>query len=142
VTGVDLSRVMLALCRERAAELKVAVDLVEEDAQALPFADAAFDSVAYNLCLCTIPDPLRAVGEGLRVARSGAPLVFFEHVRSHLLPVALLQDLINPLTVRFDADHFNRRTLDTLRAARVEIVSVRRWALGFFNLIIGRAPPA
>jgi ubiquinone/menaquinone biosynthesis C-methylase UbiE len=140
VTGVDLSRVMLGLCRQRAAELKLPVELVEQDAQALPFADAAFDSVAFNLCLCTIPDPLRALREGLRVARPGAPMIFFEHVRSDLLPVALLQELINPLTVRFDADHFNRRTLDTVRAAGVEVTSVRRWALGFFNLIVGHAP--
>ena len=142
VTGVDLSRVMLGICRQRAAELGVAVQLVEQDAQALPFRDASFDSVAFNLCLCTIPDPLRALQEGLRVARPGAHMVFFEHVRSHLLPVALLQELINPLTVRFDSDHFNRRTLDNVRAAGVEVISVKRWALGFFNLIVGRAPLA
>jgi len=142
VTGVDLSREMLHRCRQRALELGHSVALVEEDAQALPFADRVFDSVAFNLVLCTVPDPLRAVREALRVARPGAPLVFFEHVRSHLLPVALLQELINPLTVRFDADHFNRRTLDTVRAAGVEVVWIHRWALGFFNLIVGRAPEA
>lgn len=140
ITGVDLSSEMLKLCAARAAELGRPLALVEEDAQALPFADAVFDSVAFNLVLCTIPDPLRAVREGVRVARPGAPLVFFEHVRSHLAPVALLQELINPLTVRLDADHFNRRTLDTVRAAGVEVVSVRRWALGFFNLIVGKKP--
>jgi len=142
VTGVDLSREMLHRCRQRALELGHSVALVEEDAQALPFADRVFDSVAFNLVLCTVPDPLRAVREALRVARPGAPLVFFEHVRSHLLPVALLQELINPLTVRFDADHFNRRTLDTVRAAGVEVVWIHCWALGFFNLIVGRAPEA
>lgn len=140
VTGVDLSREMLRLCRLRAADAGLAVELVEDDAQALPFADAAFDSVAFNLVLCTVPDPLRAVREGLRVARPEAPLVFFEHVRSHLGPVALLQDLINPLTVRLDADHFNRRTLEIVRAAGVEVVWIHRWALGFFNLIVGKAP--
>jgi ubiquinone/menaquinone biosynthesis C-methylase UbiE len=140
VTGVDLSREMLRLCRARAAELGRPVELIEDDAQSLPFAAATFDSVAFNLCLCTIPDPLLAVREGLRVARPGAPLVFLEHVRSHLWPVALVQDLVNPLTVRFDADHFNRRTLATVRAAGVEVLAVERWALGFFNLIVGRAP--
>ena len=37
-------------------------------------------------------------------------------------------------------DHFNRRTLDTIRRAGVEVTSVERFALGFFNLIVGRAP--
>ena len=140
VTGVDLSSEMLRLCRRRAAELGRPVDLVEEDAQQLPFADASFDSVAFNLCLCTIPDPGRALHEALRVARPGAPMVCLEHVRSHLLPVAWLQDLVNPLTVRFEADHFNRRTLDAVRGAGIEVVRVERWGLGFFNLIVGRAP--
>jgi ubiquinone/menaquinone biosynthesis C-methylase UbiE len=138
VTGVDLSTEMLRLCRARAADLGRAVELLEHDAQSLPFPDAAFDSIAFNLCLCTIPDPLLAVREGLRVAHPGPPMVFLEHVRSHLWPVALLQDLVNPLTVRFETDHFNRRTLDTVRAAGVEVLAVERWALGFFNLIVGK----
>ena len=140
VTGVDLSPQMLRLCGARAAALGRPVELVEHDAQSLPFAAATFDSIAFNLCLCTIPDPRLAVREGLRVARPGAPMVFLEHVRSHLWPVALVQDLVNPLTVRFETDHFNRRTLDTVRAAGVEVLAVERWALGFFNLIVGRAP--
>ncbi len=140
LTGVDLSREMLRRCRERVLETGVQASLLEADAQRLPFADAAFDSVAFNLVLCTVPDPLRAVREGLRVARPGAPMVFFEHVRSHLLPVALLQELITPVMVRLDPDHYNRRTLETVRAAGVEVVWIHRWALGFFNLIVGRAP--
>jgi len=140
LVGVDLSREMLGLCRRRASEAGLVVELVENDAQALPFADAVFDSVNFSLVLCTVPDPLRAVREALRVARPGARLVFFEHVRSHLWPLAALQDLINPLTVRLDADHFNRRTLEIVRAAGVEVVWIHRWALGFFNLIEGKAP--
>jgi hypothetical protein len=67
-------------------------------------------------------------------------MVFFEHVRSHLLPVALLQELINPLTVRLAADHFNRCTLDTVRRARIDLNYERRAWLGIFVLATGRAP--
>lgn len=140
VTGIDLSPQMLSRARTRAAGLGRAVDLVEMDAQRLAFADSSFDSIAFTLCLCTIPEPRLAILEATRVARPGAAMVFLEHVRSHLLPVALLQDLINPLTVRFETDHFNRRTLETVRACGVEVVSVERWALGFATLIVGRKP--
>ncbi len=81
-----------------------------------------------------------ALAEALRVARPGARLTFVEHVRSHLRPVALLEDLINPLTVRLDADHVNRPTLDLVRGAGVHLESVDRWLFGAFNLIVGRAP--
>jgi hypothetical protein len=51
-----------------------------------------------------------------------------------------LQELINPLTVRFQADHWNRRTVDTIRAAGIEPDYLRRAWLGVFVLAAGRAP--
>jgi ubiquinone/menaquinone biosynthesis C-methylase UbiE len=140
VTGIDLSPEMLAIARRRAAGLELKADLREMDAEALDFPDHSFDSVVYSLCLCTIPNPVRALEEGLRVARPGARMIFFEHIRSNLLPVAILQELINPLTVRFTADHWNRRTLDTIRAAGIEPDYLRRAWLGVFVLAAGRAP--
>jgi ubiquinone/menaquinone biosynthesis C-methylase UbiE len=110
------------------------------DAEHLGFPDQTFDSVAFSLCLCTIADPERALREAVRVAKPGAPMVFLEHVRSHLLPVALVQEAMSPILVVLQQDHFNRRTVDIVRRAGVEVESVDRWLLGFFNLIVGRAP--
>jgi ubiquinone/menaquinone biosynthesis C-methylase UbiE len=140
VVGIDASLGMLRFGRREAARLDRSVQLVEMDAQRLGFPDRSFDSVAFNLCLCTIGDPDRAVREAVRVARPGAPMVFLEHVRSHLLPIALLQDAANPILVALVQDHVNRRTAETIRRAGVEVTSVERFALGFFNLIIGKAP--
>jgi ubiquinone/menaquinone biosynthesis C-methylase UbiE len=143
VIGIDASLGMLQFAqRDIASGQGKTAKLVQMDAEHLAFPDQAFDSVAFNLCLCTIPDPEQAVREAIRVARPGAPMVFLEHVRSHVLPVALLQDMFNPLLVVLQQDHFNRRTADTVRRAGVEVTSVERWALGFFNLIVGRRPAA
>lgn len=142
VIGVDASLGMLRFARREAANLGRAVQLIEMDAERLAFPDRSFDSVAFNLCLCTIGDPERAVREAVRVARPGAPMTFLEHVRSHLLPIALLQDALSPVLVALQQDHFNRRTGETIRRAGVEVTSVERFALGFLNLIVGRAPKA
>jgi ubiquinone/menaquinone biosynthesis C-methylase UbiE len=142
VIGVDASLGMLRFARSEAADLGRAVELIEMDAERLAFPDRSFDSVAFNLCLCTIGDPERAVREAVRVARPGAPMTFLEHVRSHLLPIALLQDALSPVLVALQQDHFNRRTEETVRRAGVEVTSVERFALGFLNLIVGRAPKA
>jgi ubiquinone/menaquinone biosynthesis C-methylase UbiE len=142
VIGVDASLGMLRFARSEAANLGRAVELIEMDAERLAFPDRSFDSVAFNLCLCTIGDPERAVREAVRVARPGAPMTFLEHVRSHLLPIALLQDALSPVLVALQQDHFNRRTEETIRRAGVEVTSVERFALGFLNLIVGRAPKA
>ena len=140
VVGVDASPKMLEIAREAAARAGRNVELVVMDAEKLAFPDHSFDSVAFNLCLCTIPDPECAVREGVRVARPGARMVFLEHVRSNVLPVALLQDAMNPLLVALQEDHFNRRTADIVRRAGVQVESVDRWFAGIFNLIAGRAP--
>ena len=142
VIGIDASLGMLRFARGEAASLGRPVQLLEMDAEHLAFPDRSFDSVAFNLCLCTIDDPERALREAVRVARPGATMTFLEHVRSHVLPVALLQDALSPLLVALEQDHFNRRTEETIRRAGVEVVSVERFAWGFFNLIVGRAPQA
>lgn len=67
-------------------------------------------------------------------------MLFLEHVRSHLPPVRLLQELINPITVWTQQDHWTRQTEQIVRQAGVVGVSSRRWALGVFTLITGQAP--
>lgn len=140
VVGIDVSPRMLQFARRDAAAHEGRVELVVMDAERLAFPDRCFDSVAFNLCLCTSPDPDLAVREAVRVARPGAPMVFLEHVRSHLLPVALVQEALNPFLVALQEDHWNRRTADIVRRAGVEIESIDRWLLGVFNLIRGHAP--
>jgi ubiquinone/menaquinone biosynthesis C-methylase UbiE len=140
VVGIDLSPEMLDLARRRASELGNPVELREMDAQKLDFPDGSFDAILFTLCLCTIPDPGLAIREALRVARPGAPVRMLEHVRSDVFPVALLQDAVNPFTVLFQRDHFNRRTFDTAARAGVQGLTEERWFLGLFALIQGRAP--
>jgi ubiquinone/menaquinone biosynthesis C-methylase UbiE len=140
VTGIDASLGMLRFARRDFDRLGRRSLLVQMDAEHLAFADQTFDSVAFNLCLCTIANPELAVREAVRVASPGAPMVFLEHVRSHVLPVALVQEVLSPLLVVLQEDHFNRRTVEIVRRAGVEVESVDRWLLGFFNLIVGRAP--
>lgn len=140
VVGIDVSAKMLQVGRRFARERARRADVAVMDAERLALPDHVFDSVAFNLCLCTIPDPAAAVREGVRVAKPGAPMVFLEHVRSHLLPVALVEEFMNPLMVALQADHMNRRTVEIARHSGVEVVSVDRWFAGVFNLIVGRAP--
>jgi ubiquinone/menaquinone biosynthesis C-methylase UbiE len=140
LTGIDLSPGMLAVARRNADRLGIAADLREMDAEQLEFPDASFDAVVFTLCLCTIPDPERAIREGIRVAKPGARMIFLEHVRSNLVPVAGLQWLLNLVTVPLQNDYWNRRTPELVRACGVRVVLERRWLLGVFDLIVGEAP--
>lgn len=142
LTGIELSPEMLAIARRRAAELGVDVDLRPGDAQALEFADDSFDTVIITLALCTIPDDRGAVREVHRVLRPGGRLVLLEHVRSPVAPVRAVQRLIDPLSVRFGADHVVREPLDYLAAEGFEIEAVQRLKWGIVERVTARTTGA
>ena len=140
LTGVDLSPAMLAEARRRAAELDREVDLREGDAQALEFPDDRFDTVVFSLCLCSIPDDRRAVAEGVRVLKPGGRLLLLEHVRSPSPVVRAGQRLVEPVFLRFQADHLAREPLEHLRAEGLQIDEVHRWAWGIMERVSASKP--
>ena len=138
LTAVDLSPAMLAGARRRAMELGREVDLREGDAQALEFPDGRFDTVLFGLCLCSIPDDRRAIAEGARVLKPGGRMLLLEHVRSPSRIVGSLQRLVEPVSLRFQADHLTREPLDRLRAEGLHIEEVHRWAWGIMERVSAR----
>lgn len=130
VTGIEFSPAMLALAKQRAAELDREVDLRLGDAEALEFEDASFDTVICTYALCTIPDDRKAVSEASRVLRPGGKLVLAEHVRSPLWAIRAGQRLLEPLMVRFEADHLLREPLEHVRAEGFVVDELERTRLG------------
>jgi membrane protease YdiL (CAAX protease family) len=72
LTGIELSKEMLAIGQRRAHELRPEADLRLGDAQALEFPNETFDTVVCTLGLCTIPDPHLAIAEA-RTRRTDPP---------------------------------------------------------------------
>jgi ubiquinone/menaquinone biosynthesis C-methylase UbiE len=69
VQGIDPSEGQLKYARERPALRHVTFQL--GDAMALPFPAARFDAAVMALVLVFVPDPVKAVGEMVRVVRRG-----------------------------------------------------------------------
>lgn len=138
VTGVELSPEMLAIARRRGEAVGREADLRVGDVQELGFADESFDSVVCTLSLCTIPDPSRALLEAHRVLRPGGRLLLLEHVRSPSLPVRVVQRLLDPLAVRFAADHLVREPLDHLEDIGFEVERVERSKWGIVERTAAR----
>src|SRR5213083_66759 len=98
--GVDYVPALLERGRQRAAAEGLEVELLEGDAEALPFADASFDAVTSVFGSMFAPDHARAAAELLRVCRPGGTIALaswtpegfigelFQTVGAHVPPPA------------------------------------------------------
>lgn len=161
VVGLDPSREMLAIGRRKIAAqgLGARIELVEGDAQALPFAPASFDGITIAFGIRNVPDRAAALQEMARVVRPGgrvcvlelteprrgllAPLARFHvHVVVPRLGAALSGSreyrYLQQSIAAFPApDEFD----ELCRAAALDPVSRQRFALGACHLFVSRSAP-
>jgi demethylmenaquinone methyltransferase/2-methoxy-6-polyprenyl-1,4-benzoquinol methylase len=79
VVGIDQSAAMLARARSRfAGEPPSRVELMEGEAEALPFADESFDALTFTYLLRYVDDPRATVKELARVVRPGGRVASLE----------------------------------------------------------------
>ena len=118
---------MLRRLAPRAASATPPAVALPATAEALPFADASFDTVVSTLTLCTVSDLAGALAEARRVLVPGGRLLFLEHVRADDARAARRQDRLTPLWRRVGHGcHPNRDTLAAIEAARFDVERVDR----------------
>lgn len=127
VEAIEPDSAMLAYARESMRQATVPISLTQASVEALPFADASFDSVVVALVFCSVEDPAQGMREIRRVLKPQGTLFLFEHVRSQSAWVARLQAALVPLTTRlFGNCHWNRDTAQTVQEVGFQITYVRR----------------
>lgn len=110
------------------------VQLLQNRAEDLPFADHSFDAAFATLVFCSVESPAQAFAELRRVVRPGGTVILLEHVRPRGI-LGPLFDLLNVLTSRLFDDHVNRRTAKLVSEAGLEVVDVKSRLFGIVNLI-------
>jgi len=138
VIGVDLATEMLDQAREKIARngwrhLKV----MEMDALDLKFPDNTFDYIMAFHVVSVVPDPTKLVCEVLRVSKPGATVVIINHFRSRHRLLAMLDDLIEPITRRLG---WHTLGLDeVVGAGPLQVARTYKTAgRSLFTIVIGR----
>ncbi len=116
VVGIDPSVGLQARARKRATGLAFSVEHVEASAETMPLDDASVDTVVATWSLCSIPDPLAALGEARRVLRPAGRLLFVEHGESDEPGVARWQHRLNGVWRCISAGCNMNRKMDDLIA--------------------------
>ncbi len=160
VTGVDPSKEMLAIGRDKVADktLEERVDLALGDGQDLPFENDTFDGSAVAFGIRNFPDRLQGLREMTRVTRPGGAVVILElsepqgglmgsmarfYVRKCVPRIGSLLSgskeykyLQESIAAFPPADQF----MEMMETAGLEDVEVHPLTFGVVNLFVGHAP--
>jgi ubiquinone/menaquinone biosynthesis C-methylase UbiE len=120
---------------EVAKEKTTTVELIQADAERLPFAENSFDAAFATLVFCSIPNPENAFRELRQIVKPHGKIILLEHVRPKGL-LGYLFDALNIFTVRAINDCFNRETAKIAETSGLKIIEAREKAFGIVNLIV------
>jgi len=137
LTGLDVSEGMLGQAERKAPGAPFPVTLVRGDVAAMPFPDAAFDTVVDTFSLCVFPDPAAAVREMARVLRPGGSLLLLEHTRSALPLLGAYQDATaGPVAATGKGCVWNQDVRALVAAAGLEVRRCDPVLLGTVSTIV------
>jgi ubiquinone/menaquinone biosynthesis C-methylase UbiE len=142
ITAIDLSPKMLERARKKAASEEASVELLEADAQALPFPDDSFDTAVATFLFCSVPDPVLGLEELRRVLAPGGQLLLLEHVLSHKPLLETPMHLFNPVAVRMTGANIDRETVENVRRAGFGEVQTGDLWLDIVKLVEAQATSA
>ena len=111
------------------------------DAQHLEFPNGYFDTAVATFVFRSVPLPIQGLRELGWVVRLGGDIWLLEHVRSEKRIAGAIMDAFNPVVVRLMGANINRRTVENVKLAGLDVVSVEDANGGIVKLIHARPAP-
>lgn len=120
--GVDPSENLLESARVAASKKGWEADIRPGRGEALPFADASFDTVVSTFTLCSVDDQHQVLAELRRVLRPGGRILYLEHGQTPDSSPARWQRVIEPAWKRLMGNcHLTRPVSKAVSSAGFDI---------------------
>ena len=116
-SGIDPSPKLLDMTRAAVAARGMAADIKGGVGEAMPFADASFDTVVTTFTLCSVSEQAAVLAEIRRVLRPGGTALFLEHGAAPDADVAKWQRRIEPIWKRIGGNCHLTRPISTAYAS-------------------------
>jgi len=94
------------------------------DIQNLKFEDNYFDLIVTSCVFCSVPDPVKGLKELKRVLKADGRILMLEHMRSRNELVGKFMDWFNWVSLYTWGANINRRTMENIEKADLELVEV------------------
>lgn len=124
IYGIDFSSKMISKAKEKLKTQNKEAKLMEMDIENLDFEDNYFDLIVTSCVFCSVPDPIRGLKELKRVLKKDGRIIMLEHMRSRNKTAAKLMDLFNWLSLYIWGANINRKTIENIKEAGLELVEV------------------
>lgn len=98
--GLDPSREIWALARDKHGKLDFDIEFIEGVAEEIPLDSGTVDTVLITYTICTVPNVISALKEARRVLKSDGRLLFCEHGLAPDESVQRWQKRLNPIWKR------------------------------------------
>jgi len=97
VIGVDPDEHIWKRSAKHRAASSIEIERIGLSGEDIPLSDNMADSVVVTYSLCTIPDPVKALGEMKRILKPGGKMFFTEHGKAPDAGVYRWQKRIDPI---------------------------------------------
>jgi ubiquinone/menaquinone biosynthesis C-methylase UbiE len=138
VTGVDPSEGLRRIANAAPHPDRLAVEVLDGEAESLPFDDGIFDTIVCTFTLCSVRSPQAALAEARRVLKPYGQFLFSEHGLSPDPEVERWQRRVEPFWTRLAGGcHLTRPVSATIEAAGFSMNKVEAMHLPKSPKILG-----
>lgn len=154
--GIDLAKEMLSIAEVKLSMYKGKVDLLQADAQEIPFVSNSFDVATFSFGIRNVPNPLQALEEIYRVLTPGGMCFILEFslprfpIRSgylfylrHILPsvgkfLSKQQSAYTYLNQTIETFPYGNEFIKIMHKAGFKNSTIKQMGLGSVTLYIGK----